>query len=98
MVACLNYQGNMIPAETAVEILDNCEVIKQIPINEFGSGGNYGRGSAWAELMYEDGLKFKYPNNPTPSQMKSTLLNACHQFRINFHTDSKWDNLEKWPW
>ena len=98
LVACLNFQGNMIPAETAVEILDNCEVIKQMPIREFGSGSDYGRGSAWAELMYEDGLKFEYPKKPTPAQKKGAVLKACQRFQIDFNNNSKWENLEKWPW
>jgi len=88
----------MIPAETAVKILDNCEVIKRMPVRDFGSGTNYGNGSARAELMYEDGLKFRYPKKPTPAQQKATVLKACQNFQIDFYTDSKWENLDKWPW
>ena len=97
MVACLNFQGNAIPAETAFEILDNCEVIKNMPASEFGSGKSFGKGNAWAALMYEDGLKFKYPKNSSPNQMKATVIEACNKFKLYFDTDSKWENLEKWP-
>lgn len=98
MAACLNFQGNAIPAETAVGILDSCDVIKNLSANEFRSENTIGKGNAWAALMYEDGLKFEYPPNPSPSQMKATVIEACKKFKSDFDTDSKWENLEKWPW
>jgi len=98
LVACLHVNGEIVTAQTAVEILDQCEVVKMMSSSEFGYGMDYGYGSASAELLYDKGMKFRYPHNQTPGIRKATVVKACHEFQRDFSDDSKWDNLDKWPW
>ena len=98
LVACLHFNGEVVTAQTAVEIIDLCGVVNQMPISEFGGGMDYGRGSASADILYDKGMKFRYQNNPSNLSRKTTVVKACREFKRYFDDDSKWDNIDKWPW
>jgi hypothetical protein len=88
----------MIPAETAVGILDTCQTVRGLPVSQFGISGNYLTGNALAEILYDEGLRFRFPDNATSAQKRSTVLKACQTFQIVFDDKSKWENLDKWPY
>ena len=98
VVACLHFNGEVVTAQTAVDVIDLCEVVKEMPLSEFGDGMDYGRGSASADLLYDKGMKFRYQKNSSNGSRKATVVKACREFHRDFNDDSKWDNLDKWPW
>ncbi|MEV3812348.1 MULTISPECIES: hypothetical protein [Aeromonas] len=98
LVACLNFNGEKIAAQDAVDIMDNCEVIRRMPVSSFTGEYDYGNGSALADILYDKGLKFKYPKGSTPSSRRAIVVRTCAEFARDFKADSKWDNLDKWPY
>jgi len=98
LVACLNHESQTITAHDAVEIIDTCEQISKYKVSDFKEYKQRGGGRVLADIMYDQGLRFKYPDDPTPYQRRKAVFIACRQFTKAFNTDSKWDNLDKWPW
>ncbi len=98
LVACLNYHGSSISEQDSESILESCEDIKSIPVREFvysGAESIYGDGAVRADLLYDAGLRFHYPDHPTPEQKKSTVLKACSEFKAIYSNDANWKNLTK---
>ena len=98
LVACLHFNGEVVTAQTAVEIIDLCGVVNQMPISEFGGGMDYGRGSASADILYDKGMKCRHQHELSNQSRKATVVKACREFQRDFNDDSKWDNIDKWPW
>jgi hypothetical protein len=108
LVACLNYQGPSIPEEDAMAILEGCEEIKRMPLNEFNSFSTSNKNKLSADTKYDAndgeimasvlgdyGLKIKYSIESTHSQKRSIILKACDEFYRDYQDNSNWKNLGK---
>ena len=76
---------------------ESCHQISEYKVSDF-KDYKLSSGRVLADIVYDDGLRFKYPNNPTAYQRRKAVFIACGEFDKAFNTDSRWDNLDKWPW
>jgi hypothetical protein len=104
--ACLAFGGNAIPAQDALEILDNCELLKQLPPSSFiqvqptsmadvRRAAMAGMGAATGEAIEEKGLLLEWPQNG--AVRKGLWLRRCAQFEVAFNDRSNWTHLDRFP-
>jgi hypothetical protein len=98
LIACLNFHGNKVPLPDAESVLDLCDQIKATPVSYFDIDNGDVRGSATVSLARDYGLEYDWPKDLSPSGRKRAAMNACRDFKRLYHTDSAWDNLDKWPY
>lgn len=89
-VACLLFGGVEIPAENAINIIDECELIANLGVREFE--GNTGFGVFAGRSMEEQGLKLSWPE--TGEARKTAWTASCHQFTLTFEDSSRWKNIQ----
>lgn len=92
LTACLMYGGGHYTAKDALEILDNCGTVMQLPATSYAGSG---MGVVVGEAIERRGLKLDWPSNP--AARKGEWARSCAQFQRAFSTKTMWQNLEKWP-
>lgn len=107
LAACLNFAGADYPAQTALEILDECDQLADLPAASFvqhtpESTADVRRaamaswGAATGEGLRDKGLKLEWP--PGPAQRQAAWIATCRRFEQAFNDKSRWTHLERWPW
>lgn len=95
LTACLTYGGIEVTAADAIEVMQDCDLLQQVPINAFGGSRESMMGLVVADSIREKGIKLT--RQDTPYKRKAAWLNTCKQFQLAFYDDHQWENLDKFP-
>lgn len=91
LTTCINTQGQMLPSDDVMNLLDNCRVAERFAVSDYKESD----GAIWAELLYRDGLRFSRAD--TAAQLRRNVLAACKALEKDFNNDAKWIPKKK-PW
>lgn len=95
LTACLTFGGSQIPASDAIEIADDCDLLRELHVSAFAPSGNSMMGLVVAESIRDKGVDLPHFDNAL--SRKNVWGNICLQFDRTFRGNSKWENLDKWP-
>lgn len=84
LTACLQSQGVLLSGSDAVELLDDCEVISQMSLDEYEGG----LATGYWEIFSAKGLYI--PPGKTALQRKQNALNVCKHLERDFYSDGAW--------
>lgn len=106
LTACLTFAGQSIPAQDVFAILDNCDLLKQLPVSSFVQvqpasmtdvrrAAMASMGVATGEYLERKGLALDWP--PGGGARKSSWLQTCARFEVAADQHTNWSHLEKMP-
>lgn len=106
LTACLSFGGHAIPAQDVFAILDNCDLLRQLPVASFvvrpdvdttdmHRAAMASMGAATGEYLERKGLVLEWP--PYAAARKAAWLRTCARFSAAANQRSNWTHLEKMP-
>jgi hypothetical protein len=88
----LVHGGVTYTAKEAIDIIDQCALINQLPTNALAGAG---MGAVVGQRIERNGLVLDWPTNL--GARKASWVHTCALFERSFNTENLWENLDKWP-